>query len=160
MNNPCERPFGNNNSVESRQKWNSARMSRIRSVNTRPEMLVRSALHRSGLRFRVHQKDLPGSPDLVFRKFQAVVFVNGCFWHRHRGCSKAQTPRTARRYWEQKFEANRSRDDRNYRALRRMGWHVLVVWECQISRVRLATLAQTIRRGARRTHPTLIQFPR
>ena len=105
-------------------------MGRIRGKDTRPEMLVRSAAHRLGLRFRLHDRRLPGSPDLVFRKHRTVIFVHGCFWHRH-GCKLAATPKTRPEFWATKFEANTNRDRRNRAMLEEQGWRVLEVWECE-----------------------------
>lgn len=109
----------------------SALMSRIRSTNTKPEVLVRSALHRAGFRFRLYTKGLPGRPDIVLPKHGVVIFVHGCFWHRH-GCALSSEPSTRRRFWQSKFDANVARDKRNTRALRRLGWRVLTVWECSL----------------------------
>lgn len=107
-------------------------MRSIRSQDTRPELLVRRAAHRLGLRFRLHAKNLPGKPDLVFKKWATVVFVNGCYWHRHAHCKKASTPKTNIEFWQEKFSANVRRDKRNYRLLRAAGWHVVVLWQCQV----------------------------
>lgn len=109
----------------------SARMSRVRSSDTTPELRVRSALHRLGYRFRLHRRDLPGTPDVVLPKYRTVIFVHGCYWHRHPGCRRASTPRTNSKKWEQKFERNVTRDQSNAEALERLGWRVLVVWECE-----------------------------
>lgn len=105
-------------------------MSGIRARDTGPEMKVRRILHRQGYRFRLHRKDLPGSPDLVLSKHRAVVFVHGCFWHLHSGCRLAKVPRTREDFWRIKLEANRSRDEAAVEALLAKGWRVLVVWEC------------------------------
>ncbi len=114
-------------------------MSHIGQRNTRPERAVRSLLHRMGFRFRLHKEDLPGKPDIVLRRFKTVVFVHGCFWHRHKGCRFAYTPRTRRRFWIQKFESNVTRDRRVVRELTKLGWRVIIVWECQLgSSVRLS----------------------
>jgi DNA mismatch endonuclease, patch repair protein len=112
-----------------RRSWN---MSRIRSKNTKPELIVRSLLHRMGFRFRVNRKDLPGKPDIVLPKYMAVIFVHGCFWHRHTGCKGATTPSTRREFWEKKFKANTDRDKRNRRELKKAGWNVIVLWECDV----------------------------
>ncbi len=109
-------------------------MARIRSADTKPERIVRSWLHGAGLRFRLHAGDLPGRPDIVLPRFLTAVFVHGCFWHQHRGCRHASLPKTRRAYWQAKFEANRARDRRAVRALRRLGWRVVTVWECELSR--------------------------
>ena len=110
----------------------SLNMSKIRSKNTRPEILVRSALHRMGYRFRVHKKDLPGKPDIVLKKQRVVVFVNGCFWHRHLNCKDASRPRTNSDYWEQKITGNVQRDKKNMKILIEQNWNVVLIWECEI----------------------------
>jgi DNA mismatch endonuclease (patch repair protein) len=107
-------------------------MACIRDKNTRPEITVRSTLHRLGFRYRLHRRDLPGRPDIVFQAKKAVILVNGCFWHAH-GCKKAGAlPTTNTSFWENKIEANRQRDLRNIKQLRNLGWRVLTLWECQI----------------------------
>lgn len=108
----------------------SRMMSGIWSRNTRPEMKVRSALHRAGFRFRLHVEGLAGKPDLVFPKHQAVLFVHGCYWHRHEGCRIASTPSSNCEFWIGKFEANVKRDRQAREALLATGWRVAVVWEC------------------------------
>lgn len=108
-------------------------MRAVRRENTGPELAVRKAAHRLGLRFRLHRKDLPGTPDLVFPKHRTCLFVHGCFWHRHPGCKKATTPKTRREYWLPKFERNVARDREKEEALRRLGWRVVTIWECQTS---------------------------
>ena len=110
-------------------------MSRVPSKDTKPELLVRSFLHRSGFRFRIHGKKLPGRPDLVLAKHQTVVFVHGCFWHRHTGCAKATMPATRVRFWREKFERNVSRDRDNQAKLQNLGWRVIVLWECEITTI-------------------------
>ena len=107
-------------------------MSRIRGKDTTPELQVRSIVHRLGYRFRLHARDLPGSPDLVLPRLETVIFVHGCFWHRHRGCRYATTPSTRRTFWQAKFDANVARDTRTAASLRRLGWSVITVWECQL----------------------------
>jgi len=109
----------------------SALMSKIRGTNTKPEVLVRSALHRAGFRFRLYTRALPGRPDIVLPKHGVVIFVHGCFWHRH-GCSLSSEPRTRAKFWREKFSRNVARDARNARALRKLGWRVLTVWECAL----------------------------
>jgi len=108
----------------------SANMARVRGKDTAPEMRVRRIAHRMGLRFRLHRKDLPGRPDLVFPKHRLAVFVHGCFWHRHPGCRRASTPSTRAEFWQAKFDGNVARDARQQEALEAMGWKVLVLWEC------------------------------
>lgn len=107
-------------------------MGRIRSRNTRPEMQVRSLLHRMGFRFRLHRKDLPGSPDIVLPKYATVIFVHGCFWHRHAGCPQAGTPATRPEYWLPKFRRTVELDKENQDRLRELGWKVIVLWECEL----------------------------
>jgi DNA mismatch endonuclease (patch repair protein) len=119
------------------RSWN---MSQIRAQDTSPELLVRSLLHRSGYRFRLHRRDLPGSPDLVLPKHRVVVFVHGCFWHRHARCRNAAMPQTRREFWKQKFQDNIRRDRRATSQLTKLGWRVLVIWECQTKDIR--TLAK------------------
>ena len=114
------------------KRMRSEVMSRIRSKNTRPERLVRSALHRRGFRFRVHVRALPGKPDIVLQRYSTVVQVRGCFWHRH-DCRDGKMPKTSRNYWKPKLEQNVVRDQRNDRRLRSAGWHVITVWECRLS---------------------------
>ena len=106
-------------------------MSRIRSKDTKPEMRVRRLLHGMGYRYRLHAKELPGRPDLVFRPRRKVIFVHGCFWHRHDGCARATTPKTRTSYWEDKFRKNVARDRRNLLELTGLGWDAIVVWECE-----------------------------
>lgn len=114
-----------------RRSWN---MSRIKDKDTGPERTVRSLLHRMGYRFRLHQKNLQGRPDIVLPKYSAVVFVHGCFWHRHRGCKNCTTPTNNQNFWLEKLEGNASRDKRHAAALRQSGWRVLTVWECETER--------------------------
>ena len=111
----------------------SQMMAGIRGKNTRPEMLVRRLVHGMGFRYRLHRKDLPGSPDLVFPRLRKVIFVHGCFWHRHPGCKFAYTPKSNKQFWLEKLEANTRRDARALKALDALGWDILVVWECEAS---------------------------
>ena len=106
-------------------------MSRIRGRDTKPELTVRRIAHGLGLRFRLHRKDLPGCPDIVFPRHRAVIVVHGCFWHRHPGCKHASSPKTRESYWKNKFKDNVVRDTRNETALRDLGWRVMVIWECE-----------------------------
>lgn len=112
----------------------SKMMSGIRGKDTRPEMVVRSGLHRLGFRFRLHDRNLPGSPDLVLKKHLAAVFVHGCYWHRHKGCRYATMPATRSQFWKKKFEANVERDRRHQELLQAAGWRVFIVWECALRR--------------------------
>ena len=106
-------------------------MRRVRSTDTGPEIRVRSLLHSLGYRFRLYRADLPGNPDIVLPKFSTAIFVHGCFWHRHLGCKRTSTPATRKDYWLPKFKRTVKRDKRNQAKLRRMGWRVVVLWECQ-----------------------------
>lgn len=130
-------------------KTRSRMMSGIRGKDTQPELLVRRHLHRTGLRYRLHVRELPGSPDLVFPKHEAVVFVHGCFWHQHPGCDLAVMPSSNEQFWREKLEGNVERDARNRTRLEQSGFRVFTVWECEISDTRLEKLANQIRgRGA------------
>ena len=115
--------------TSARRSWN---MSRIRGKDTKPELALRSLLHRNGYRFRLHDRRLPGSPDIVLPKHHTVIFVNGCFWHRHEGCSKAYTPSSRREFWSGKFDATVERDAKKSVQLKEQGWKVLTVWECEL----------------------------
>jgi DNA mismatch endonuclease (patch repair protein) len=110
----------------------SKMMAGIRSKNTGPEMAVRKYLHAQGLRYRLHARGLPGSPDLVLPKHRVAIFVHGCFWHRHTACQYATTPASNAERWAVKFHANTERDARTEAALRAAGWRVIVVWECEL----------------------------
>ena len=109
-------------------------MRAVKRSDTGAEIAVRQMLHALGLRFRLHRKDLPGTPDIVLPKYRTVVFVNGCFWHRHKSCAKATTPKTRVEFWTKKFNDNVARDRRNERALRKAGWAVLTIWECKAAK--------------------------
>lgn len=114
------------------QKKRSEVMSRIKGRDTKPERAVRSLLHSLGYRFRLHRTDLPGKPDIVLPKFKAVVFVHGCFWHRHRNCKFAYTPKSRADFWGKKFEMNMNRDIQVKSSLELLGWKVIIVWECEL----------------------------
>jgi DNA mismatch endonuclease, patch repair protein len=109
----------------------SAMMSRIRGRDTKPELIVRSLLHRMGYRFRLHDKTLPGKPDVVLSKHRTVVQVHGCFWHRHPNCKYAYTPKSRVEFWQAKFEENTERDRLTTQELRVLGWRVIIIWECE-----------------------------
>lgn len=111
----------------------SERMSRVKGKNTKPEMIVRRLVHRLGFRYRLHSRRLPGRPDLVFAGKKSVIFVHGCFWHRHRGCALCRLPKSRLEFWKPKLEENRKRDSRNERKLKKEGWRVLIVWECEMA---------------------------
>ncbi len=112
----------------------SRNMSAIKSKNTKPEIAVRKLLHSLGYRFRLHRKDLPGSPDIVLPKYKTVIFVHGCFWHRHENCKYASTPKTRSEFWESKFEGNIKRDKINQTNLIKLGWKIIIVWECDLKK--------------------------
>jgi DNA mismatch endonuclease, patch repair protein len=122
-------------------------MSRIRGSNTQPELAVRRGLHQLGYRFRLHRRDLPGTPDLVLPKYHAVIFVHGCFWHRHKDCPLAYEPKSRVAFWSDKFRRNVIRDKRQIGDLLECGWRVLIVWECALRRV--ADRPQTLKRISR-----------
>jgi DNA mismatch endonuclease (patch repair protein) len=114
----------------------SALMATVKGENTKPEMLVRSILHRSGYRYKLHVKDLPGRPDIVLPKYGLAIFVNGCFWHQH-NCKKGQTlPKTNEKFWKTKLSRNVERDANNQELLKKQGWKVIVIWECQIKNLK------------------------
>ena len=117
-------------------------MSRIRGRDTKPEKLLRSLLHRAGLRFRKHVRDLPGKPDIVLPKHRAVVLVHGCYWHRHPGCRFTTTPATNTSFWAEKFAETVERDRKAYEALQEQGWRVFTVWECELKREPARVLSQ------------------
>jgi DNA mismatch endonuclease (patch repair protein) len=108
-------------------------MGRVRGKDTKPELTVRSLVYSLGYRYRLHAAGLPGKPDLVFTPSKSVIFVHGCFWHRHSGCALCRMPKSRREFWEPKLEGNRKRDSRNQRKLRKDGWRLLVIWECQLA---------------------------
>lgn len=108
-------------------------MSLIRGTGSAPEMKLRRLVHRMGFRYRLHVKELPGKPDLVFPSRCAIVFMHGCFWHRHKGCKLARLPKSKLEFWKPKLEANRKRDLHSQRQLKALGWRVLVVWECEMA---------------------------
>lgn len=108
-------------------------MSGIKGKNTKPELLLRSALHAQGFRFRIQRKDLPGKPDIVLPKYKTIIFVHGCFWHRHPGCKYAYTPKSNVEFWKNKLEGNVARDRITKEKLEALQWRVLIIWECQIS---------------------------
>lgn len=132
----------------------SRHMARIRGKNTGPERHLRSALHRMGVRFRLHRKDLAGRPDIVVSKYQAVIFVHGCFWHRHQCCVLAYQPKTRTVFWNRKFEENVQRDEAHVHSLLQSGWRLGIVWECSLRSVdkrMAAARALAVWLGSRRT---------
>ena len=121
----------------------SALMSKIRSKNTLPELKIRSIAHRLGYRFRLHRKDLPGTPDLVFPRLRKVIFVHGCFWHGHY-CKRDKMPKSSVRFWSEKIAKNKARDRRNRRGLFRLGWQCQTIWECETKKPDLVLLFEKI----------------
>lgn len=116
---------------EEKRSW---MMSRVKSKDTKPEIIVRSTLHRMGYRFRLHRNDLPGNPDIVLPKYGKAIFVNGCFWHQHSDCPQGRRqPKSNQDYWGKKLNATVRRDHQNQKLLRELGWDVLVVWECDLN---------------------------
>jgi DNA mismatch endonuclease, patch repair protein len=123
----------------------SALMSLIKSKNTKPEICVRKYFHAKGLRYRLHDKSLPGSPDLVLKKYNSVVFVQGCFWHHHYpGCRSGHIPKTNKEYWIKKINRNQERDQENIEALKRLGWKVFVIWECELKKSKRSSTLENI----------------
>lgn len=123
----------------------SENMRRIRNKNTKPELAVRSVLHRLGYRFRVNRRDLPGCPDIVFPSRRKAILVHGCFWHQHKNCMDGRLPKTRKSYWIPKLERNKQRDLVSRGALRRCGWSVAVVWECEISKHEQKAICKLVR---------------
>jgi len=121
------------------QSARSRVMSRIKSKDTKPEILVRRIVHSLGFRYRLHVKELPGCPDMVFRRLAKVIFVHGCFWHQHKKCKLAHFPKSRHYYWEPKLNANRRRDSKNTRELAKAGWSCLVIWECEMANIQELT---------------------
>ncbi len=126
---------------QEKRSWN---MARIRSKDTQPEKMVRSLLHRMGYRFRLHRQNLPGKPDIVLPQYRIALFVHGCFWHRHIGCKYAYTPKSRPEFWQKKFKANVERHKTVERLLKKAGWRVVVIWECELRKA--AKLRSRIRR--------------
>lgn len=124
----------------------SAQMRLIKARDTKPELVVRRALHAAGLRFRLHARELPGKPDIVFRRKRLVIFVHGCFWHQHPdpNCKRARMPKSRREFWEPKLTGNRSRDEAITATLKREGWRVIEIWECQLDQDHLADLVKVV----------------
>jgi len=125
----------------SRRSWN---MSQIKGSNTKPELIVRSFLHKNGLRFRINDKNLPGKPDIVLKKYQTVIFVDGCFWHRHKGCKYAYNPKSREDFWQKKFKDNIERDNKINNLYARLPWRLIRIWECEINENKLNDIAKSI----------------
>ena len=132
------------------KKTRSYNMSQVKGKDTKPEMVVRRFLHAEGFRYRLHVKDLPGKPDLVFPKYKTVVFIHGCFWHGHERCKYFVIPKTNTQWWQNKIEGNKQRDYKNYRKLREAGWKVIVLFECELKKEqidqRLSSLVDELKR--------------
>lgn len=122
------------------RKRRSEIMSNIKGKHTLPEIVARKSAHKLGLRFRLHRKELPGRPDMVFARWQTALFVNGCFWHHHQHCKKSALPKSNTQFWERKIEQNVKRDLRNYATLKEQGWKVVVLWQCEIKTVEQASV--------------------
>lgn len=135
-------------------------MASIRGKNTRPELRVRRGLHALGLRFRLHRRHLPGSPDLVFPKYRVALFVHGCFWHRHDSCKLAYTPSANRQKWEEKFKGNVARDRRQIALLLQAGWRVFVIWECALRADDLSELLGAVATELKTGESTYREWPK
>ncbi|MFA8434137.1 MAG: very short patch repair endonuclease [Marinifilaceae bacterium] len=127
------------------KKTRSFNMSRIGSKDTTPEMLVRKYLFSKGFRYRLNVKNLPGKPDIVLRKYNTIIFVNGCFWHGHKGCKYFVVPKTRTEWWLSKISETQNRDRKNYENLKAMGWKVIVIWECQLKDTRKNQLEKLVK---------------
>lgn len=138
----------------------SRMMSGIRGKDTKPEMLVRRFLHGLGMRYRLHDRRLPGSPDLVFSRYRVVLFVHGCFWHRHRGCRYATTPASNSAFWEAKLDGNAQRDRLALNRLESLGWRAIVVWECGLRSVDAQSMLVWLPDSIRSGHESLVEWPR
>ena len=134
----------------------SSLMSKVRSRNTKPELLVRSALHRLGYRYRLHDHRLPGCPDIVFRSRRLAVFIHGCFWHQHDGCRRSTIPATRRSYWEAKLRRNVERDRHSASQLLEAGWRVVIIWECELKAEQWLELLRSQLGRPRATTPSKI----
>lgn len=129
------------------RKKRSEVMSKVRAKNTKPELITRSYLFAQGLRFRLHQRNLPGKPDIVLKKYNTVVFVNGCFWHGHKKCKSFRIPKSRINYWAPKIQKNIANDKRNLKLLKKLGWNVISIWECQLKNpIREETLSTLVNR--------------
>jgi len=141
-------PLSRDRLSEEHRSWN---MSRIKSKNTSPELKVRKMLHSMGYRFRLHGKNLAGKPDIVMKKHKTAIFVHGCFWHRHKNCNDCTTPTANREFWRKKFESNVLRDSKTQKILRKLGWKVFVIWQCETKdqhklKEKLSSLMDSIRK--------------
>ncbi len=121
-------------------------MSQIKGSNTKPEIIVRSFLHKEGFRFRIHVKDLPGKPDIVLKKYMSAIFVDGCYWHRHHGCKLAYNPKSRKDFWQSKFEANIRRDRDVNRMYKAIPWNLIRIWQCEVNNKNLTELAKKLKK--------------
>ena len=141
----------------------SYNMSRIKSINTKPEELVRKYLFREGFRYRKNVRNLPGCPDIVLAKYHTVIFINGCFWHAHKNCKSFVYPKSNQTYWRDKLKRNQERDQKNNLLLRRQGWKVLIVWECELKpnmrEITLSKLCSDIKNPISTLSPFLYAVP-
>lgn len=126
-------------------------MSQIKGKNTKPELMVRKFLHSKGLRFKIHDKNLPGKPDIVLPKYKTVVEVNGCFWHGHKNCKFFKLPHTNEKYWKEKIETNRLRDKVNKKKLKALGWKLIVIWECSLKKGRMESTLNKLTKAILKT---------
>lgn len=140
------------------KRTRSRMMAGIRGKNTKPELLLRSALHKRGFRYRIHVRDLPGNPDMVFAKYNAIIFVHGCFWHRHEGCRYATTPSSNEDFWKVKFEATIKRDLLIIKQLEEAGWRIAVIWECSLKARKISNISDTIASWLK-THKRKLELP-
>lgn len=122
----------------------SYNMSQIRAKNTKPELIVRKFLHSNGYRYRLHDKKLPGKPDLVLKKYNTVVFIHGCFFHGHEGCKYFKIPKTNTNWWKQKIEKNKAKDKENEQKLRQLGWKIIIIWECELTKTNMDDTLQNL----------------
>ena len=129
--------------AKEQRSWN---MSQIKGSNTKPEILVRSYLHKKGFRFRLHAKDLPGKPDIVLKKYRTAIFVDGCYWHRHQGCKLAYNPKSRQEFWQSKFESNVRRDREVNRLFDDIPWNIVRIWQCEVNEKSMTELAKKIKK--------------
>lgn len=143
--------------IWSKQKRSEV-MSKIRGKNTKPEMILRSQLFKQGFRFRVHQKDLPGKPDIVLPKYKTIIFVHGCFWHYHKDCREGRIPSTNSKFWKEKLQRNISKGEANIKTLKKEKWKVFVVWECEIEKQLKRTMRKLTNRIKKNQHTKVHTF--
>ena len=127
------------------KKKRSQIMSKISGKNTKPEIFIRKLCHSLGYRFRLHKKEIPGKPDIVFQKYKKVIFINGCFWHHHMNCSHSKLPTTNKKFWKEKIEGNKRNDKSNYIRLKKLGWDYFVIWQCKIKKQNYNILTDNIK---------------